>query len=106
MPFGLTNSPVAFMDLMKKVSKQYLDLFVIVFIDDILIMSEKEHGSHIRVVLQTLKDRQLFANFSTCEFWLKSVSFLDHIVSNEGIHADSEKIEAVKQWPDLPLLQM
>ena len=101
MSFGLTNAPAAFMDLMNRVFKQYLDLFVIVFIDDILIYSrnEEEHASHLRVVLQTLKDRQLFAKFNKCEFWLQSVAFLGHIVSSEGIRVDSQKIEAVKQWP-------
>ncbi|KAH0655313.1 hypothetical protein KY285_030195 [Solanum tuberosum] len=101
MSFGLTNAPTTFMDLMNKVFKQYLDLFVIVFIDDIIIYSrnEEEHVNHLRVVLQTLKDRQLFAKFSKCEFWLQSVAFLGHIVSSEGIRVDSQKIEAVKQWP-------
>ncbi|WMV08284.1 hypothetical protein MTR67_001669 [Solanum verrucosum] len=101
MSFGLTNAPAAFMDLMNRVFKQYLDLFVIVFIDDILIYSrnEEEHASHLRVVLQTLKDRQLFAKFSKCEFWLQLVAFLWHIASSEGIRVDSQKIEAVKQWP-------
>ena len=81
--------------------KQYLDLFIIVIIDDILIYarSEEEHASHLRVVLQTLKDRQLFAKFSKSGFWLKSVAFLGHIISSEGIRVDSQKIEAVKQWP-------
>ncbi|KAH0764793.1 hypothetical protein KY285_000664 [Solanum tuberosum] len=76
MSFGLTNGPAAFMDLMKRVFKHYLDLFVIVFIDDILIYSwsEEEHATHLRVVLQTLKDHQLFAKFSKCEFWLQSAS--------------------------------
>ena len=70
MSFGLTNAPSAFMDLMNRILKQYLDLFVIVFIDDMLIYSrsEEEHASHLRVVLQTLKDLQLFAKFSKCEF--------------------------------------
>ncbi|KAH0709559.1 hypothetical protein KY284_010986 [Solanum tuberosum] len=101
MSFGLTNAPTTFMDLMNRVFKQYLDLFVIVFIDDILIYSwnEEEHASHLRVVLQTLKDRQLFTKFNKCEFWLQSVAFLGHIVSSEGIRVDSQKIEAVKQWP-------
>ncbi|KAH0698841.1 hypothetical protein KY284_013056 [Solanum tuberosum] len=100
MSFGLTNAPATFMDLMNRVFKQYLDLFVIVFIDDILIYSrnEEEHASHLRVVLQTLKDRQLFAKFNKCEFWLQSVAFLGHIVSSEGIRVDSQKIEAVKQF--------
>ncbi|WMV24056.1 hypothetical protein MTR67_017441 [Solanum verrucosum] len=101
MSFGLTNTPAAFMDLMNKVFKQYLNLFVIVFIDDILIYSrnEKEHVSPLRVVLQTLKDHQLFAKFRKCEFWLQFIAFLGHIVSSEGIRVDSQKIEVVKQWP-------
>ena len=98
MSFGLTNAAATFMDLMNKMFKQYLDLFVIVFIDDILIYSrsEEEHASHLRLFLQTLKDRQLFAMFSKCEFLLQSVAFLGHIVSCEGIRVDSQKIEVVK----------
>ena len=101
MLFGLTNAPATFMYLMNRVFKQYLDLFIIVFIDDILIYSrsEEEHASHLRVVLQTLKDRQLFVKFSKCEFWLQSVAFLGHIVSSEGIRVDLQKREALKQWP-------
>ena len=100
MLFGLTNAPATFMYLMNRVFKQYLDLFVIIFIDDILIYtrSEEEYASHLRVVLHTLKDRQLFANFSKCEFWLQSIAFLDRIVSSEGIRVDSQNIEVVKQW--------
>ena len=98
MSFGLTNALVAFIDLMNRVFKQYLDLFVIIIVDDILIYSRSEeaHASQLRVVLQNLKDRQLFAKFSKCEFWLQSVVFLGHIVSSEGIHVDSQKIKAVK----------
>ena len=101
MSFGLTNALETFMDLTKRVFKQYLDLFVIISIDDILIYSrnEEEHASNLRIVLQTLKDHQLFAKFSKCEFWLQFLSFLGHIVSNEGIHVDSQKIKAVKQCP-------
>ena len=86
---------------MNRVFKQYLDLFVIIFIDDILIYtrSEEEYASHLRVIMQTLKDRQIFAKFSKCEFWLQSVAFLGHIVSSEGIRVDSQNMEAVKQWP-------
>ena len=89
------------MDLMNRVFKQYLNLFVIVFIDDIFIYSrnEEEHVSHLWIVLQTLKDIQLFSMFRKYEFWLQSVSFLGHIVSSESIRVDSQKIEAVKQWP-------
>jgi len=101
MSFGLTNAPAAFMDLMNRVFKPYLDMFVIVFIDDILIYSrnEEDHASHLRTVLQTLKDKELYAKFSKCEFWLKSVAFLGHIVSGDGIKVDTRKIEAVQNWP-------
>ena len=101
MSFGLTNAPAAFMDLMNRVFKQYLDLFVIIFIDDILIYSrsEEEHASNLRIVFKTHKDFHLFTKFRKCEFWLQSVAFLGHIVSSEGIRVDSQKIEAVKQWP-------
>ncbi|KAH0730162.1 hypothetical protein KY289_001350 [Solanum tuberosum] len=101
MYFGLTNALAAFMDLMNRVFKSYLDMFVIVFIDDILIYSknEEDHTSHLRIVLQTLKDRELYAKFSKCEFWRESVAFLGHIVSSDGIRVDTQKIEAVQNWP-------
>ena len=90
MSFGLTNASAAFMDLMNRVFKQYLDLFVIAFIDDILIYSrsEEEYASHLRVVLQTLKDRELFAKFSKFGVWLQSIAFLGHIIYSEGIRVD------------------
>ncbi|XP_060202500.1 uncharacterized mitochondrial protein AtMg00860-like [Lycium barbarum] len=89
------------MDLMNRVFKLYLDLFMIVFIDDILVYSrsESDHAQHLRVILQTLKDRELFAKFSKCEFLLKSVAFLGHDISGEGIQVDNTKIEAAKSWP-------
>ncbi|KAH0776482.1 hypothetical protein KY290_007893 [Solanum tuberosum] len=101
MSFGLTNTPATFIDLMNKVFKPYLGMFVIVFIDDILIYSWKkeDHASHLRIVLQTLKDRELYAKFSKCEFWLEYVAFLGHIVSGEGIKVDTQKIEVVENWP-------
>ena len=101
MSFGLTNAPAAFMDLMNRVFKPYLDLFVIVFIDDILVYSrsETDHAEHLRIVLQTLKDRELYAKFSKCEFWLKSVAFLGHVISGEGVKVDFQKIDAIKNWP-------
>ena len=91
MSFGLTNAPAAFMDFMNRVFKPYLDMFVIVFIDDILIYSrnEEDHASHLRVVLQTFKDRELYAKFSKCEFWIEYVAFLDHIVSGDEIQVDT-----------------
>ncbi|KAJ9558426.1 hypothetical protein OSB04_013040 [Centaurea solstitialis] len=100
MSFGLTNAPAAFMDLMNRVCKPYLDEFVIVFIDDILIYSKtaEEHGEHLRKVLEMLKRERLYAKFSKCEFWLKEVQFLGHIVTQEGIKVDPAKIEAIKDW--------
>ena len=87
MSFGLTNTPAAFMDLMNRVFRQYLDMFVIVFIDDILVYSryEEDHANHLRIVLQVLRDRQLFAKFDKCEFWLRSVAFLGHVFRVKGL---------------------
>ncbi|KAK6229056.1 hypothetical protein SCA6_018007 [Theobroma cacao] len=99
-PFGLTNAPTTFMDLMNRVFHPYLDKFVIVFIDDILVYSRDndEHANHLRIVLQTLRERQLYAKFSKCEFWLQEVVFLGHVVSRAGIYVDPKKIEAILQW--------
>ncbi|KAL0556624.1 hypothetical protein IC582_005138 [Cucumis melo] len=103
MSFGLTNAPTVFMDLMNRVFREFLDTFVIVFIDDILIYSktEAEHEKHLRMVLQTLRDNKLYAKFSKCEFWLKQVSFLGHVVSKAGVSVDPAKIEAVTGWTRL-----
>ncbi|KAJ0567123.1 putative nucleotidyltransferase, Ribonuclease H [Helianthus annuus] len=100
MPFGLTNAPAVFMDLMNRVCKPFLDRFVIVFIDDVLIYSKSktEHAQHLRLVLELLQGNQLYAKFSKCGFWLEEVQFLGHIVNSQGIHVDSAKIEAVKSW--------
>ena len=100
MSFGLTNAPVAFMDLMQRVFQPYLDQFVVVFVDDILIysLSEWEHKYHLRIVLQLLRDHQLYAKFSKCEFWLTEVRFLGHVVSASGVSVDPEKVEAVMSW--------
>ena len=100
MPFGLTNAPAAFMDLMNRVFRPYLDKFVVVFIDDILVYSkdEQEHEQHLNIVLQTLREKKLYAKLSKCDFWLKEISFLGHIVSVEGIRVDPVKIEAVVNW--------
>ena len=101
MSFGLTNAPAAFMDLMNRVFREYLDSFVIVFIDDILIYSKtkEEHAQHLRLTLQVLRQHQLYAKFSKCEFWLRSVTFLGHVVSDQGVEVDPRKTEAVKKWP-------
>ncbi|KAA0063859.1 gag protease polyprotein [Cucumis melo var. makuwa] len=100
MSFDLTNAPAVFMDLMNRVFREFLDTFVIVFIDDILIYSktEAEHEEHLRMVLQTLRDNKLYAKFSKSEFWLKQVSFLGHVVSKAGVSVDPAKIEAVTGW--------
>ena len=93
MPFGLTNAPAVFMDLMNRVLREYLDRFIIVFIDDILVYSsnEEEHAEHLMLVLQRLKEEQLYAKFSKCEFWLTQIGFLGHVVSGDGISVDPDK---------------
>ena len=100
MPFGLTNAPTVFMDLMNRIFQPYLDQFVIVFIDDILIYSgsKEDHEEHLRVVLQILRENQLYAKFSKCQFWLDSVAFLGHVISVEGVYVDPQKIEAIVNW--------
>ena len=100
MPFGLTNAPVAFMDIMHRVFQLYLDQFVVVFVEDILIYSqyEEEHEDHLRIVLQALKQHQLYAKCSKCEFWLTEVRFLGHVVLTSGVSVDPEKVKAVMTW--------
>jgi len=100
MPFGLTNAPAAFMDLMNRVFRPYLDKFVVVFIDDILVYykSHEEHKQHLRLVLETLRREQLFGKLRKCEFWLDSFSFLGHVVNKDGISVDPKKVEAIVSW--------
>jgi hypothetical protein len=100
MSFGLTNAPAYFMYLMNKVFMEYLDKFVMVFIDDILVYSrsEEEHEEHLRLVLQKLWDHRLYVRLSKCEFWLEQVVFLWHIILKGGISVDLSKIEDVLSW--------
>ena len=97
MPFGLTNALTTFMDLMNRVFHEYLDCFVIIFIDDILIFSKckKEHEEHLRIVFQILRENKLYAKFKKCEFWLDQVVFLGHVIFEVGISVDPSKVEAV-----------
>nr|GFB29584.1 putative reverse transcriptase domain-containing protein [Tanacetum cinerariifolium] len=100
MPFGLTNAPAIFMDLMNRVCKPYLDKFVIVFIDDIHIYlkDEKEHGEHLKAILELLKKEELYAKFFKCEFWIPKVQLLGHMIDSQGIHVDPAKVESIKDW--------
>jgi hypothetical protein len=97
MSFGLTNAPAYFMYLMNKVFMEYLDKFIMVFINDILVYSRSEE-EHLRVVLQKLRDHRLYDKLSKCEFWLKQVAFLGHIVLKGGISMDPSKIQDVLSW--------
>ena len=100
MPFGLTNALTAFLDLMHRVFQPDLDQLVMVFVDDILIysQSEEEHEDHLWIVLQALRDHQLYAKFSKFEFWLTEVEFLRQVVSASGVSVDPEKVEAIMSW--------
>jgi hypothetical protein len=100
MSFGLTNALAYFMNMMNKVFMDGLDKFVVVFIDDILIYSSitKEREQHLRVVLEKLRQNQLYAKFSKCDFWIKEVAFLSHVLTAEGVVVDPAKIETMKEW--------
>jgi len=100
MPFGVTNVPAIFMDYMNRIFHPFLDQFVVVFIDDILIYSKtlKEHEEHLKIVLQILKEKKLYAKFSKCEFWLEEVKFLGHVISNKGVLVDLTKVATGLQW--------
>jgi hypothetical protein len=100
MSFGLTNAPAYFMYLMNKVFTEYLDKFVVVLINDILVYtrSEEEHVEHLHLVLQKLRENRLYAKLSKCEFWMKQVSFLGHIISKGGISMDHDKVQDVLSW--------
>jgi hypothetical protein len=100
MPFGVTNAPSIFMDLMNRVFHEYLDRFVVILIDDILVYSanHEDHGEHLKTVLGILRENKLFAKLKKCEFWLEKVSFLGHIISKERVAVDPSKIEALMNW--------
>ncbi|KAF5445150.1 hypothetical protein F2P56_034219 [Juglans regia] len=100
MPFGLTNAPAIFMDLTNRVFKDYLNQFVVVFIDDILIYSwsRKEHKDHLRMALTVLREKKLYVKFKKCEFWLQEIAFLGYAVSGKGISLDLTKIEVMVKW--------
>ncbi|GJV63778.1 putative reverse transcriptase domain-containing protein [Tanacetum coccineum] len=100
MPFRLTNAPGVFMDLMNWVCKPYMDKFVIVFIEDILIYpkSKEEHEEHLKLILELLKKEELYAKFSKCDFWFFKVQFLGHVIDSEGVYVDPTKIESIKDW--------
>jgi hypothetical protein len=100
MSFRLTNAPTYFMYLMSKVLMEYLDKFIVVFIDDILVFSriEEEHEVHLRLVMEKLRAHQLYAKFSKCEFWRTEVAFLGHIISAGGVSVDPNKVKDVLKW--------
>jgi hypothetical protein len=100
MSFGLTNAPAYFITMMNKVFMEYLDKFIVVFIDDILIYSkdDKEHEEHLRLIMEKLREHKMYAKFSKCEFWLNKVGFLGHIVSAEGVAVDPSKVASVTEW--------
>jgi len=100
MPFGVTNAPVVFMDYMNRIFRLFLDKFVVVFIDDILIYSrtQEEHAEHLRLVLGVLREKQLYAKLSKCELWMDEVQFLRHVISAQDIAVDPTKVEAVVKW--------
>ena len=101
MLFGLTNTHAIFMDLINRVFSDYLDQFMTVFIDDILVYSKnhEEHEYHLRLVLQRLREHKLYAKFNKCKIWLEEVAFFGHIVTQEGTSVDIEMIKAVAGWP-------
>jgi hypothetical protein len=100
MSFGLTNAPAYFMDLMNKVFMKYLDKFIVVFTDDILVYSrsEQEHEEHLHLALQKLWEHRMYAKLSKCEFWMRQVAFLGHVISKGGITVDPSKVQDVLSW--------
>ena len=101
MHFGLINAPVAFMCLMNNILSDYLDKFVVVFIKEILIYSknEQEHKGHLKIIMQVLREQQLYEKFSTCDFFEDRIQYLGHAVSKDGISIDLDKINAISELP-------
>ena len=101
MSFGLTNAPAIFMETMNSMLRGFLDNFVVVFIDDILIYSktEEEHERHLRLVLETLRKNKFYAKLKKCEFWLSEVAFLGHVINQHGILVDPSKVSTIIGWP-------
>ena len=101
VPFGLTNAPATFMCLMNSVFSRYLDKYVLVFLDDIRNYSknEKEHAKNLRLTLQLIREHKLYAKLSKCDFYKDRIQYLGHIISEEGISMDPDKIEAIMNWP-------
>jgi hypothetical protein len=103
VPFGLSNAPIVFMCLMNGVFKEYLDKFVIVFMDDILVYSKsyEEHEQHLRMVLQVIREHQMYDKLRKCSFYQKKIHYLGHIISKDGIAMDPKKIDSIREWSDL-----
>ena len=101
MPFGLTNASASFMCLMNNVLSKYLDQFVVVFVDDILIYSktEEEHKEHLKIILQVLREHKIYAKLSRCDFYKDKIQYLGHVISKDGIAVDLDKIKAIINWP-------
>ena len=101
MSFGLSNAPIVFMCLMNNVLHKYLDKFVVVFIDDILIYSKnnEEHEEHLKIILQVLREHQLYAKFSKCDFFKDKIQCLGHVITKDGISIDPNKIKSINEWP-------
>ena len=100
MPFGLTNAPTTFMCLMNSVLSKYLEKFVVVFIDDILVYSKtkQEHDEHLKIILQVLREHQLYAKFNNCDFYKDKIQYLGHVISEKAISANPNKIKAIIDW--------
>src|SRR3954462_2691510 len=101
MPFGLTNSPATFMTVMQDVFRPFLDKFVVIYIDDLLVFSKdrKEHESHLRQVFEVLRQNKLYGKIEKCTFFQEAVEYLGHIISPKGIATDPAKVEAIQSWP-------